>query len=166
MGITLPLKGIPRLIFTIATAFIFTAIFASISALGIPYIINILSNLSKYITYVIGLIVIIVFICTFGTVPFIFRGVGLPGPSENITLILSFIGITCFLLVIPALVIYWITNPSNYKKAIQIGVFLVSTGLSVVYYLSNRRLFEEVGDTVSFFAGTCLGPPAVIEILL
>lgn len=164
--LSLPLTGISRFVFTVIITFIFTAIFALIATLGIPFLLEVLSKFHLYISYLFGLVVLIVFINTFGAVPFIFRGVGLPGSSEYFALMLSVVGILCFLLAIPALIIYWTINPENYKKAIQIGVFLVSTGLSSIFYLTHKKSFGNVTDTVSFFAGTCLGPPTIIEFLL
>jgi hypothetical protein len=114
----------------------------------------------------LSLITLALFVFSFGTVPYTFRGVGLPGPSETIQAILSLVAILLFLWAIPALIIYWIVNPANLKKAIKIGVFFSSSALSVFFYLSNRKLFRSPADIVGFFSGTCLGPVAIIDILL
>ncbi len=160
------LKGIPRFVATISLATIISALFAVISRLGVPYLSHLLAKLPFYVILFLSLVTLLLFVFSFGTVPYTFRGIGLPGPSETIQAILSLIAILLFLWTIPALIIYWTINPDNLKKAIKIGVFLSSSALSMVFYLSNKKLFKSPVDIVSFFSGACFGPVAIIEILL
>jgi hypothetical protein len=160
------LKGVSRFIATVALAFIFSSISALISRIGLPYLTTFLENLPFYVILILSLLAIIAFLYSFGTVPYTFRGIGLPGPSETIQAVLSLVAILLFLWALPALILYWMINPNNLKKAIRIGVFLSSASLSLVFYLSNKKMFKSPADIVSFFSGACLGPVAVIEILL
>jgi hypothetical protein len=160
------LKGISRFIATVALAFILSSIFAIISRIGLPYLTTFLENLPLYVILILSLLAIISFIYSFGTVPYTFSGIGLPGPSETIQAILSLVAVLLFLWALPALILYWMINPDNLKKAIRIGVFLSSSSLSLVFYLSNKKRFRSPADIVSFFSGACLGPVAIIEILL
>lgn len=159
------LKGIPRFFYILFYAIIISAIFSAISRLGLPYLSNIFFKLPFYVILILSLITIPLFVFSIGTVPYTFRGSGLPGPPVKIQLTLSIIAILLFLWTIPALIIYWAINPVNLKKAIKIGIFLSSTLLSLIYYLSNKKVFKSPADIVSFFSGTCLGPVAILEIL-
>ena len=160
------LKGIPRFIATVLLAAIISALFAIISRLGIPFLSHLFVNLPFYVILILSIITLSVFVYTSGTVIYTFRGIGLPGPSETIQAILSLVAILLFLWVIPAIIIYWSINPDNLRKAIKIGVFLSSTALSLVFYLSNTKMFKSPADIVSFFSGACLGPVVIIEIFL
>lgn len=159
------LKGFPRFSYILFYATMVSAIFSATSRLGLPYLSNLFFKLPFYVILILSLITLIVFVFSFGTVPYTFRGSGLPGPSITIQLALSIIAILLFLWAIPALIIYWAINPVNLKKGIKIGVFISSTSLSVIYYLSNRKAFKSPADIVSFFSGSCLGPVAILEIL-
>ena len=160
------LKGIPRFIATIILAFIISALFALVSRLGLPFLTYFIKDLPFYVILLLCILTLFLFIYSFRTVPYTFRGMGLPGPSEIIQNILSLIAILLFLWAIPALILYWTINPDNLKKAIRIGVFLSSSSLSIVFYLSNKKMFKSPADIVSFFTGACLGPVGIIEILL
>lgn len=160
------LRGILRFIATLLLAIIISALFAIISRLGMPYLSHLFIKLPFPVILILSIITLAVFVFTFGTVPYTFKGIGLPGPSETIQAILSLVAILLFLLVIPALIIYCINNPNNFKKDIKIGVFLSSTALSTVFYLSNKKIFKSPIDVVSFFTGACLGPLAIIDIFL
>lgn len=160
------LEGIPRFVATVLLATLISALFAVISRLGLPSLSYILSKLPFYVIVILSLLTLFLFVYSFGTLPYTFRGIGLPGPSETIQLILSFIAILLFLWAIPALIIYWTINPDNLKKAIKIAVFLSSSALSLVVFLSKREIFKSPADIVSFFSGACLGPVGIIEILL
>ena len=159
------LKGISRFFYILFYSLIISLIFSLVSRLGLPFFSNLFLRLPFYIIIITSLIVLIIFVYSIGTVPYTFRGSGLPGPSVTIQLTLSIIAILLFLWVIPALIIYWAVNPINLKKGIKIGIFIASTLLSVVYYLSNKKAFKSPADIVSFFSGTCLGPVAILEIL-
>ncbi len=159
------LKGIPRFIAILFFATIISALFAVISRLGIPYLSHLFVKLPFYVILILSLATIFLFVFSFGTVPYTFKGIGLPGPSETIQAILSLVAVLLFLWAIPAL-IYWSINPNNFKKAITIGIFLSSSSLSLIFYLSNKKKFKSPADIVSFFSGACLGPVAIIEILL
>lgn len=160
------LKWIQRFITTAIFATMMSSFFAIISRLGIPFLSHLFVQLSFYVILILSLITLFLFVFSFGTLPYTFRGIGLPGPSETIQAILSLVAILLFLWAIPALLIYWITNPYNLKKAIRIGVFLSSSSLSLIFYLSNKKKFKSPADIVGFFSGACLGPVAIIEIFL
>jgi len=160
------LKSLSRYIYIIFLSFAISGLFALISCVGLPYLSILFSKFPIYINIIIALIVSMIFIYTFGTLPYTFKGIGLPGPSEIFQMILSLIALLLFLCVIPALIVYSLTNPLNFKKVIKICVFVSSTLLALVYYLSNRKKFKSPFDTISFFSGVCLGPVVVIEIFL
>lgn len=160
------LKGILRFIATLLLAIIISALFAIISRLGMPYLSHLFIKLPLPVILILSIITLSVFVFTFGTVPYTFKGIGLPGPAETIQVILSLVAILLFLLVIPALIIYCINNPNNLKKDIRIGIFLSSAALSTVFYLSNKKIFKSPIDTVSFFTGVCLGSLAILDIFL
>ena len=76
------------------------------------------------------------------------------------------IGILCALWALPAFIIYWMVAPGNFKKAIQIFVFLASASVGLLYYLTNRDKLPTLADKVTFFSGVCLGPITVVEIFM
>ena len=67
---------------------------------------------------------------------------------------------------IPTSLVYWIVSPQYPKKAVQLGVFFMSSGIAILYYLKNPKKFPSVADKVTFFSGVCIGPISVIEILM
>jgi hypothetical protein len=141
-------------------------VFAVVSRIGLPLTYYFFTSVSKWLVALFTLLALTLFVYSFGTVPYTFGGIGLPGPPMWIQYLLSLVGVLLFLWAFPALIIYWIINPQNVKRAIKIGVFLSSSGLAVIYYLSNRKVFRSPADTVSFFSGACFGPVAIVEILM
>jgi len=160
------LRGLTRFCAAFSLAFIISLVFALISRIGLPYISVLFIRFHLFIGIAATIIAIFLFLFSFGTVPYTFKGIGLPGPSETIQLILTLMAILIILWVFPALIIYWFTNHGQIKGAIKIGVFFSSTFLALIFYLSNKSQFKSPVDIVSFFSGACLGPVAVIEILL
>lgn len=67
---------------------------------------------------------------------------------------------------IPGLILYWVFQPRDVKKAVQIASFVVSSIGAIVFYLFNKASLPSVADKVGFFAGVCLSPPTALEFLL
>ena len=85
---------------------------------------------------------------------------------EMIESLLLLLGALCILIGFPAIIIYWLTNPQSYKKAIQIGVLLISIGLSIMIYFRYQEKITTITEKISFFSSVCLGPPTIIEFIL
>jgi len=105
------------------------------------------------------------FFLTIGFVLYSVKGKGIPGP-ETFQLIMTLIGIICITTAFPALFVYWMTSPHEYKKAVKVCVFFISVSFSIIFYLSNRDKFSKISEIIGFFSGVCLGPVAVVDILL
>ena len=74
--------------------------------------------------------------------------------------------VMCIVLAFPIMIIYWTGNSTNYKKSIQIGLTVLSIGISIIYYINNKEKLPSVADKVGFFGGVVLGPPGLIEFIL
>lgn len=159
-------EGAIRFIFIVMLSFILASFFAIISKIGLPSTYLFATSMPRWFIITFSLLALLLFLYSFGTVPYTFRGIGLPGPPMWIQYLLSFVGIILFLSTIPALIIYWIVKPENLKWTIKIGVFFSSTSLAVIYYLCNRKAFKSPADKVSFFSGVCLGPSAIVQIFM
>src|SRR3989339_1432067 len=59
---------------------------------------------------------------------------------------------------VPALIIYWLVNPSNIKKGIQIAVFCVVGISGVLYYIKNRDKFPTAADKITYFSALFIAP--------
>jgi hypothetical protein len=67
----------------------------------------------------------------------------------------------------PALVIiYWMVNPANWRKAIEICVFLAGVILGVCYYIRHRKELPSISDKVTYFSGVCTVPVVIVKLLL
>jgi hypothetical protein len=62
----------------------------------------------------------------------------------------------------PALILYWIYAHPYPNQMIGALVALLSMITAGVYFIGNGKRFPARGDKILFFAGTCLGPAAVV----
>lgn len=86
--------------------------------------------------------------------------------SIYFSVILYFLGVILFFCIIPSLIIFFISNPTNIKKYLKIIVFLISLCSSAIYYYLNKEVFPTFKDKITFFSSSCIGPVAVIEIFI
>jgi len=91
-------------------------------------------------------------------------------PSIIVTVFISLIMVSgCIFVIsaIPAIFLYWVINPTNIKKGIQVTVFFMSVIISVIIYFAGLKdRLPSVADKVTYFVGVCTGPVTVISILL
>lgn len=81
----------------------------------------------------------------------------------------NYLGVFILLLTIIITVIYVLTvliyNFKSTKEGIVGGAFLLSLGLSIIYYVKHPVQFSSTLEKIGFFSGTALGPPTVIQFL-
>lgn len=157
--------NVKRFVSSLVIGFLITLTLSVLSRFGIPASLKAYSFFPPYTAILISVLSSIIFILTIGFVHYSIKGKGIPGP-ETFQLIMTLIGILCITTAFPALFVYWMTSPHSYKKAVKICVFFISFSFSIIYYFSNRNKFSKVSETIGFFSGVCLGPVAVVDILL
>jgi hypothetical protein len=74
-------------------------------------------------------------------------------------------GILIISCIIPALIIYWLTNPLNLKRAIKIAVFLLSMGGSIICFIKYREKFPTVVEKSLFFLGVFGGLVSMVDMI-
>ena len=66
---------------------------------------------------------------------------------------------------VPALIIYLLVYPAPHGKFLNIAVFIMSIGISLLYFFSNKEDYSSVLDKIMFFAGILAGPLGTIRVL-
>lgn len=74
-------------------------------------------------------------------------------------------GLLLMLLALPALIIYWAVHPAQPEMSLSVCAFLMSIGISILYYLSNREQFPSAAGKAAFVAGILLGLAGVIKVI-
>jgi len=77
----------------------------------------------------------------------------------------TFSGLLLLFWVLPALVINLISHPEETVIYIYISVFLMSTGICIIYFFTNRDQFTLFTSMLTFFAGVLSGSSGVAAIL-
>ena len=90
--------------------------------------------------------------------------VNLELPKQHTTFVILPISFICFS--IPCFIIYFFILLFPLRQSMQIAVFLLSTGISIIYFMANKDKFPSLPDKVTFFSGVCVGPIAIVDILL
>ncbi len=96
-------------------------------------------------------------------------GGGWVRPSKRAGLyrvIWTFLAVYSVLWLTPALIIYWMYAHPYPNQIIGTLVALLSMITAGVYFTGNGKRFSARSDKILFFAGTCLGPLAVISATL
>ncbi len=75
-------------------------------------------------------------------------------------------GLASILLVVPSLIIYFVSYPDSPGIAFTVAVFVMSVGMCLVYYASNKDQFLTEADIVAFFDGVLLGAIGLIAFLV
>ncbi len=74
-------------------------------------------------------------------------------------------GLLFLLWAVPALIIYLMVHPAPHGKFLNIAVFIMSIGISSLYFFSNKKDYSSVLDKIFFFAGILTGPLGTISVL-
>jgi hypothetical protein len=84
-------------------------------------------------------------------------------PVQPYAAVIGALSGTIFLLVaVPALILYWAVHPALPETALNVCVYVMSAGISIFYYLSNRDQFTSPADRILYFSGILLGPAGII----
>ena len=84
------------------------------------------------------------------------------GVLHSLLFLCGCLSITC---AIPAFLIYIFLPTHSHLRAIKIGVFLLSVGVAIVYFLYNKHKITSIPGRVGYFVGVCLGPANAVDIL-
>ena len=144
---------------------IITLVLSVLCRYGLPLGLWLYKLYPPYTSIFLTILSLYIFINTVGCFLYSLWGKGIPRP-ETAQLIMSFICVLCISSIFPALFIFWLTDLANYRKAIEIAVFLTSTSVGIIFYLLHRKKFISITETISYFSGVCLGPTAIVQILL
>lgn len=67
---------------------------------------------------------------------------------------------------VPALVLFSLFWPGDFRRPVSLAVFLISIGLGIFLYRRWRDQLVTPADKITFFTGVLLGPVGVVRILL
>lgn len=81
--------------------------------------------------------------------------------------LLGLFGVLIVVWTIPAIILYWVLEPSSLKKGLQVTSLIVGLCFGLIYYwykYSSEK--PSLADKITYFSGFTIGPPTILEFLL